>query len=104
MEKIAIFGNPVDLTEGSSQLELLHAIIEDNGVTVLLEMPDPSGNFLSLEWDEVGGRYQLVWMELGNLKSSRDLETWTNPEEDHAPYTVESDSSDPEFWRLERSF
>jgi len=104
LEKIAIFGNPVDLTEGSSQLELLNAIIEDNGVTVLLEAPDPSGNFLSLEWDEVGGRYQLVWTESGILQSSRDLETWTTLEEAQAPYPVESDSSNPEFWRLERSF
>ena len=36
LERIAIFGNSVDLTEGSNQLELLKGIIEHNGATVSL--------------------------------------------------------------------
>ncbi len=104
LEKVAIYGNPIDLTEGSTQLDVLNAIAANSGVTVLLEAPDPFGSFLSLEWDEVGGYYQLVWTESGVLQSSTDLESWTALEGAQTPYPVEGSSDSTEFWRLELSF
>lgn len=104
LEKVALFGNPVDLTEGSSQLELLNTIIANTGVNVLLEAPDPLGNFLNWEWDESNGRYRLIWTESGALQTSSDLETWVNLEDAQSPYPVENSSENPVFWKLNLSF
>ncbi len=104
LEKIAIFGNPVDLTDGSSQLELLNTIVANTGAEVLLEAPDPFGNFLSWEWDESKGRYCLIWTESGVLQTSSDLETWVNLEEAQSPYPIESSEENPTFWKLNLTF
>jgi len=104
LEKLAIYGNPVDLSEGSSQLKTLNAVIANTGADVLLEAPDPFGNYLVWVWDEVSQRYQLVWTEAGVLQGSTDLNTWVNLEGAVSPYALESDEENPRFWRLNVSF
>lgn len=98
LEEVVVFGNLIDLSEGSTQRTILEDISTSTGAVIVLVDSRPG---LRLMLNAASNQLELLWSETGVLEHSANLVDWVDLESAEPPYAAPADSA--KFWRLRKS-